>query len=123
MMNAQKKIDAMIPRHKTPPYMNAESEVVHRRLTPGAILIMSTDGMMDFYEEMDRGEPRWVCQNWMDMLEQKDNAELDGLGDSKALVLLKDALGENLEKQSLLMTIDGGDAPMMDDTTVLVLNL
>lgn len=126
---APDRVRAVIERMRTPPYVSSTADVVHRRLqsspsSPSSFaLILCTDGMTELYER--RGNPQSISRRWAELILRDAEAGTTsqiytGLRGNKALHLLKDALGDTLQRQSMMLTSNANE-PWMDDTTVIVL--
>ncbi|KAI5124089.1 hypothetical protein M0805_000904 [Coniferiporia weirii] len=120
----KKAIDTM-KRSRTPPYVSSIPEVEHRALkgeegsgTHKFSLILCSDGLTDLYEERIPVLEDMVRQIAKVSLKEVQG-EYEGFGKNLALRVAKDALGEDLEKQSLKLTVDL-HFKYMDDTTVVV---
>ena len=79
--------------------------------------------MTELYER--RGNPQSIARRWGEIVLRDAEAGTTsqiytGLRGNKALHLLKDALGDTLQRQSMMLTSNANE-PWMDDTTVIVL--
>ena len=117
------RIEDILWRNLTPPYLSNKAEVRHLDLTnlQGSgppLLIMCSDGLMDLFDDtlvFDEMLERWVRV----VGQAKDDADDNNL----ALCLLREALGgENLDKVSRMLTVEMIDR-WMDDTTIIVHSL
>ncbi|KAH8120015.1 protein serine/threonine phosphatase 2C [Phellopilus nigrolimitatus] len=127
----RERVEEYMPRSLTPPYVSATPEVVHRALRPKAgresrkrkyALVLCSDGLTDLYDARgwtQEGAARQIARVCMKG-RIHDAAEWDGFGGNMALCISKDALGDDLETQSLKLTVDL-DFQHLDDTTVIVL--
>jgi pyruvate dehydrogenase phosphatase len=106
--------ETLLARNRTPPYISAVPDVVHRRLSTRSFLILATDGLSELYDGAPRAE---MAADWARCIaEAPQNAK----GENLALRLLRHALGgEDLMNISQMITLDM-DTPWMDDTTIIV---
>ena len=115
------KVEEFTLNNLTPPYLTATPEVVHKKLESAQYsLVLCSDGMTDLYCERGISEGEANQRIARIALQKGDDEVVTGLGDNKALFIIKDGLGEDLEMQSAFLTIDI-DFPHLDDTTVIVL--
>ncbi|KAJ6557177.1 protein serine threonine phosphatase 2C [Mycena sp. CBHHK59/15] len=113
------KIGEFLGRNLTPPYMSAVSDVQHvdvRSLgATEAFLVLASDGLVDLSGDtygMDYREPVVGGQKWVEVLGRKERS---GNG---ALYLVRDAMGQDEDSVSSLLTVES-DSRWIDDTTVL----
>lgn len=117
------KIADFLGRNLTPPYMSAESDVQHVHVpTLGAteaFLVLASDGLVDLSGDTygyDHRDPAIGGKKWVEVLGRKERT---GNG---ALYLLRDAMGQDEDAVSSMLTVES-EARWMDDTTVLFSNL
>ncbi|THH10971.1 hypothetical protein EW145_g974 [Phellinidium pouzarii] len=125
------RIVEFIKRSLTPPYVSATPEIEHRMLKrkDGSVkrkytLVLCSDGLTDLYLERDwrlETVARQIARVCMNESIQNGGDVWEGLGGNLALCISKDALGSDLNKQSLKLTIDL-NFKYIDDTTVIVLS-
>lgn len=115
------KVEEFILRNITPPYLSSTPDVVHHRLEAGdQRLILCSDGLTDLYGEREVKEEEATQRIAQIALQKDEGDELEGLEGNRALHIVKNALGNDLESQSAFLTIDF-DFPHLDDITVIVL--
>lgn len=125
-------VSEFLPRVLTPPYVSATPEVTYRSLRSEVhasggekakfSLVLCSDGLADMFDA--RGWTREeAAQNIAKVVLDpgEKNQDTEGLGGNLALHLLKEALGEDLEKQSMKLTADL-EFQHLDDTTIVVLS-
>lgn len=106
--------EALLARNRTPPYISAVPDVVHRRLSARSFLILATDGLSELYDDTPRAE---MAADWARCIAE---APQNVKGENLALRLLRHALGgEDLMNISQMITLDM-ETPWMDDTTIIV---
>jgi len=133
--------EQFLRRNLTPPYISADAEVVHRRLSaptsasskngPGHFLVLCTDGLGDLYEDV-RGRPQALAERYVRAVlggeEHQQGPILTtatahspfSVGENYALKLLRSALGgDDLDAVSQLLTVQT-DKAWLDDTTIIV---
>jgi pyruvate dehydrogenase phosphatase len=112
-------------RNRTPPYITAEPEVIHRRLDEGDFsalhpryLILASDGFTDLCE--DEGQ-RKIVDSWAGASYSNDRVPdtPNGSKDNLALRLLRRALGPDDLTVSRTLTLDM-DTAWIDDTSIIV---
>jgi len=108
------KVEELINRLRTPPYLSNEAEIHHHAITKSdKYLILSSDGLTDLYPRNPH-----ACTEWV-----KSIATNEGFEDNKALRILRNALGgseEDVVSRHLTVEMEGR---WMDDTTILVLDI
>ena len=106
-------------RNRTPPYVSSIPEVQHRKLDRSVTskIIVATDGLRDLYEgRLTATED--LIKHWAGVVMEEE----DGFGGHKALSLVSDGLGEDLNTKSMRLTIDL-DRAWLDDTTIIVITI
>jgi len=119
--------EEFLVRNRTPPYISAEPEVVHRNIPSTArprFLVLCSDGFTDLCQ--DRGHDR-VLASWASGMVgtlNKPGKDQEGENsDNMALRLLKEALGgDDKLRVSAILTLDM-DEPWVDDTALVVQTL
>ncbi|KAF9009558.1 phosphatase 2C-like domain-containing protein [Cyathus striatus] len=115
-------------RNRTPPYITAEPEVIHRRLDEGELstlhpryLILVSDGFTDLCEDEGQGT---IVESWASASYSFDLPDTpNGSKDNLALRLLRRALGgDDLFTVSRALTLDM-DTAWLDDTSIVVQTL
>ncbi|KAG1771852.1 protein serine threonine phosphatase 2C [Suillus occidentalis] len=132
------KLEHLLPRNNSPPYLSALADVKHVALQPStantntteSFLILCSDGLVDLYEHTNARKAtlkeiltQWVhiLGEYMDRRCAKVSDEADK--DNAALVLLRHALmGGDMDNPDRLAQILTVEIPCrwMDDTTALV---
>lgn len=133
--------EQFLRRNLTPPYISADAEVVHRRLSatgtptpgPGHFLVLCTDGLGDLHEDV-RGRPQALAERYVRAVlgceehqqgrpistTMTTNSTPFSIGENYALKLLRSALGgDDLDAVSQLLTVQT-DKAWLDDTTIIV---
>ncbi|KAJ7502741.1 protein serine threonine phosphatase 2C [Mycena galericulata] len=117
------KIADFLGRNLTPPYLTAESDVQHVHVpslgATEAFLVLASDGLVDLSGDTygyDHRDPVIGGKKWVEVLGRKERT---GNG---ALYLLRDAMGQDEDAVSSMLTIDS-QKRWMDDTTILLTSL
>ncbi|KAF7321548.1 Serine/threonine protein phosphatase 2C [Mycena kentingensis (nom. inval.)] len=110
-------------RNLTPPYVSAVSDVQHIKVEAAgvqeALLVLASDGLVDLSGDsygMDHREPEISGRKWIEVLGRGDRKG------NKALWLLRDAMGQEEDKVSSLLTLES-EGRWMDDTTIICTSL
>ncbi|KAJ7713951.1 protein serine threonine phosphatase 2C [Mycena maculata] len=113
------KIADFLGRNLTPPYMSAESDVQHVRVpslgASEAFLVLASDGLVDLSGDTygyDHRHPKIGGKKWVEVLARKERTG------NAALYLLRDAMGQDEDSVSSMLTIES-EQRWMDDTTIL----
>lgn len=122
------KVSDFLPRNRTPPYVSGTPEITHRSLQTKAsekektkhVLAMCSDGVTDLYLER-RWTPENAARRIAEICVNFKGEQWKGLGGNLALHMSKDALGDDLEEQSRMLTVDL-EFQHLDDTTSVVLS-
>lgn len=124
-----KKLEEILPRNISPPYLSNIAEVKHVQLDPsekdGRFLILCSDGLLDLYMYDPIGRILKTLEQIVEIIacvvsEYKDS---DGSGGNAAAHLLRHALGgDDEDKVSQLLTVEM-DERWIDDVTILVQNI
>lgn len=120
--------EEFLVRNRSPPYINAEPEITHRRLGSSSqddfpqFLILSSDGFADLCGDESEG----VILNWAKaMIAQppsslENNNTTNKTAGNMALQLLRRALGgDDRSSVSMVLTLDM-DVAWIDDTAIVV---
>lgn len=124
------KVQDILPRNLSPPYVSATPEVYHRELKAKTAdagkavyrhhLMLCSDGLTDLYD-MRRFTREGAARQVGRVCVKPEGERWAELRGNLALHLLKDALGDNLEEQCKRLTTDL-NFQHMDDTTVVVVS-
>ncbi|OAX44162.1 protein serine/threonine phosphatase 2C [Rhizopogon vinicolor AM-OR11-026] len=129
------KLEDLLPRIKSPPYLSALADIQHVALSPSttnkceAFLILCSDGLVDLYRYTKPRRPalQEIATQWVHALGERIDGKIDKVGgeDNTALVLLRHALMGGREDPDRLAQMLTLEIPWrwMDDTTVLVQSL
>jgi len=118
------KIADFLDRKLTPPYISAESDIQHVHVpslgTAEAFLVLPSDGLVDLSGDTygyDHRDPAIGGKKWVEVLGHKERT-----GINSALFLLRDAMGQDEDAVSSMLTVDS-EQRWMDDTTILFTTL
>lgn len=115
------KVDELLTRNISPPYLSNTAEVVHADLaslaSPSPILVMYSDGLLDLYKRRSKDHSiAGVIREWL-----TNSALQNGRDKNLAVDLLWDALGDIGAVIKMLTQEPSGRR--VDDTTVIVVPL
>ncbi|KAJ6558605.1 protein serine threonine phosphatase 2C [Mycena vulgaris] len=118
------KIADFLGRNLTPPYLSAQSDVQHVHVPTlggtAAFLVLASDGLVDLSGDTygyDHREPLIGGKKWVEVLGRRERSG------NAALYLLRDAMGQEPDAVSSLLTVEDMEGRWMDDTTILVTQL
>lgn len=126
------KLEHLLPRNNSPPYLSALADVKHVALQPStantseSFIILCSDGLVDLYEHTNarKATLEEILTQWVHKLgEHMDRRCAKADKDNAALVLLRHALmGGDVDNPDRLAQILTVEIPCrwMDDTTALV---
>ncbi|KIY48191.1 protein serine/threonine phosphatase 2C [Fistulina hepatica ATCC 64428] len=123
--------EAFLQRNRTPPYVTAQPDVIHRELAPQgstAYLIMASDGFSDLCSDeiyMDAGTERVILDWARDMSVHPGLIEGQPKTDNMALRLLHRAIGgDDRRRVSQILTLESNAGEQwIDDTSIVVRTL
>jgi pyruvate dehydrogenase phosphatase len=112
-------IGDFLSRNITPPYMSAQSDVQHVDVAAlgaaEAFLVLASDGLVDLSGDTygyEHREPDIGGSKWVEVLGRRERSG------NAALYLLRDAMGQDEDAVSSLLTVES-DSRWMDDTTII----
>ncbi|KAJ7675055.1 protein serine/threonine phosphatase 2C [Mycena rosella] len=118
------KIADFLGRNLTPPYLSAQCHLQHVHVPAlggtEAFLVLASDGLIDLSGDTygyDHREPSVGGKKWVEVLGRRDRSE------NAALYLIRDAMGQDEDAVSSLLTVEDFEGRWMDDTTVVVTQL
>ncbi|KAJ7497162.1 protein serine threonine phosphatase 2C [Mycena latifolia] len=118
------KIADFLGRNLTPPYLSAQCDVQHVHVPAlggtEAFLVLASDGLVDLSGDTygyDHREPSIGGKKWVEVLGRRERSE------NAALYLLRDAMGQEADAVSSLLTVEDFAGRWMDDTTVVFTQL
>lgn len=111
------KVDQLLPKYLTPPYLSNVAEVKHVNLSEVAnedtVLVLASDGLTDVWNVHEQ-LPMMLAERWVNIAT---------VSERPALNLLWEALGgKDLERVSFYLTVEM-DQAWIDDTTIIVTKL
>ncbi|THH11555.1 hypothetical protein EW145_g585 [Phellinidium pouzarii] len=117
--------EQLLSRNLTPPYISADADIVHRRLTRGAVpgspsqfLVLCTDGLQELFDSMPVYEQ---SQKYVDaVMLPGDEEAIFKVDDNLALRILKKALGGDDTNAVSQMITAQSDRAWLDDITIVV---
>lgn len=120
------KVDTVIGRSRTPPYLSAVPHVEHvdlaSRNTDDTFLIMCSDGLINLSDDRLFLEDK-LAPHWVNVVASARRAEQGVDNSNLALALLREGLGgDDIEKLSRHLTVEM-ESRWVDDTTILIQRL